>query len=246
MLLKAKQWLTLDDASKRLSESFDEDVTPKDILQLAIENKLNISYLLSGRVDLLMRDEDALYGWLYTEAVINDKALRIKIDGLIKMVLSEIVLGVTDIDSDLYNSDGYWWSVIDGDNEFRPIWIGRDDIHDEYFVDKVENIPLKLRWLVIQTVDLLEFERLMLKAQDQKLKLSVPLTLDRRKAELERLIENVGLDNLKPLGRLGVWQKLTEMNPVLFPVRIKADETVKAFYNNNPHISFPKGRKPKV
>jgi len=171
MLLKAKQWITLDDASKRLSESFNEDVTTKDILQLAIENRLNISYFLSGRVALLIKDEDALYGWSYTKSVINDKALRLKISGLIKVVLSEIVLGVTDIDNDLFDQSGYWWSVIDGENEFRPIWIGREDVHDESFVDIVDNIPLKLRCLVIQTADLLEFERSLLDEQNQELKI---------------------------------------------------------------------------
>lgn len=46
-LLKAKKWLTLEDAARRLSISFDEKITESDIVQLCAEKRLSISVCLT-------------------------------------------------------------------------------------------------------------------------------------------------------------------------------------------------------
>lgn len=66
---------------------------------------------------------------------------------------------------------------------------------------------------------------------------------EKREQELERLIADKGLDCLEPLGRIGVWQKLTKIEPKLFPYRTAPkDSTVKKFFDNQPLISFERGR----
>jgi hypothetical protein len=243
-LLKAKQWLTLEDAAKRLSISFDEDVTQKEVLQLTIEGKLALSYLLVGHAHLLVKDENALYGWRYTKKVINDKVLTVNNNGLLRNVLSQVVLGVTDLDSDQVASDiYYWWSVVDEGEEYRPIFIGREDVNDEYFADKVSNIPLKLRWLVIQTKHLIEFEQSLLDEQDKQAKPIQQKIQSQREQVLTQLIKQFSQDKLVILGRLGVWQELTKIDKSLFPPRDNANEALpKAFFRLQRLISFKSGR----
>lgn len=43
-LFKLKEWLTIEDACKRLSVIFEEEVGTKDLIQLVIEEKINVSY----------------------------------------------------------------------------------------------------------------------------------------------------------------------------------------------------------
>lgn len=43
-LFRLKQWLTIEDACKRLSVVFGEEVSSKDLIQLVIEEQINISY----------------------------------------------------------------------------------------------------------------------------------------------------------------------------------------------------------
>jgi len=243
--LKEKEWLTLEDAAKRLTVSLGEAVTKNDIFQLAIKDKLQISYLLSGQVDLLVKDEDALYGWAYNQDVIKDRALTIKLSGAIIEVLSEIVLGVTKLDDNLFDSveQGYWWSVVDGCQEYRPISIYGLDPYDEYFADLVDNIPLKLRWLVIQTEQLLEFEQSLADEHSLQKNTRKPSVDDLRKGELKRLIDEDGLENIRNLGRLAVWNTLADRSPEYFDISKKINDTIKAFFTKNALISFPKGRR---
>lgn len=47
-LKNLKQWHTLESAAKRLTDSFEEEITPRDILQLCFEGQLKLSVILQG------------------------------------------------------------------------------------------------------------------------------------------------------------------------------------------------------
>ena len=60
----------------------------------------------------------------------------------------------------------------------------------------------------------------------------------KREQVLEQLINNTGLDELKKLGRLEVWKKLSGMNKEIFPPRIQVDSTIKGFFSKQNSIKF--------
>ena len=51
-LFKLKEWVTLPDAAKRLAITFGEDVTEADVLQLALDGKLQLSIYLVNAVEV--------------------------------------------------------------------------------------------------------------------------------------------------------------------------------------------------
>ncbi len=59
-----------------------------------------------------------------------------------------------------------------------------------------------------------------------------------RNEVLTRLIEKEEHDELKKLGQLGVWNKLTEVNKVLFPPKTKRDETLIKFFSKQHLLKF--------
>jgi hypothetical protein len=61
-LFALKRWLTLEDTAARLSASADEPVTVRDILQLALEGHLNISWYLRNRPARRVAPVSLLFG----------------------------------------------------------------------------------------------------------------------------------------------------------------------------------------
>ncbi len=51
-LLKLKKWLSLDDACKRLSTVFEEEVNISDLIQLVIDNKIRISWYFQSNQNI--------------------------------------------------------------------------------------------------------------------------------------------------------------------------------------------------
>lgn len=71
-LLKLKQWLTVNDAAKRISISADEEITEADILQLALDGHLTLSvYFVNhtrGRLGKIIPYEDTEWHFLKVPA----------------------------------------------------------------------------------------------------------------------------------------------------------------------------------
>jgi len=61
---------------------------------------------------------------------------------------------------------------------------------------------------------------------------------EQREQVLEQLIIDAGLDELKKLGQLATWQKLTEMDSNLFSKRVNKDSTIKKFFDKQSLINF--------
>mgnify|MGYP000450364611 CR=1 FL=1 len=67
--------------------------------------------------------------------------------------------------------------------------------------------------------------------------------LQQREEALKELIEEIGLERLIPMKRIGVWAELTKRDPDLFPFRGKPkDAMVKTFFGESKLISFKRGR----
>ena len=247
--IKNKDWLTMDDASRQLASLYQEDVCAKDVLQLVVENKLQISYYLPPFTDLLTKDEDTMYGWSNTPIRKNEQVFTLKVDGVVQSAILRVVFEQVDIDTDLIESEGCWWSVFDEQGiEYRPIdnkW--REEEGEECFADKVENVPFLYKWLVIERRCLLDFIHENLNSKQKTPdgdNYTFKITIQQQREQLlAELINQREQADLITLGRLGVWKELTKMNSELFPFRDNSgDSTLKKFFDNQKLITFKRGR----
>lgn len=156
-LFKLKGWFSLDDASKYFREVLNTGLTSQDIFQFGVEGKIHLSYLLEGSAELLVRDQTSMYGWSYQGDRVEGAVFKLNIQGMVKDKLSEVVLGITSSDKNLIDDDNIWWSVFRENEEYRLVSIGLEDPNDPYLADKVPNLPLKTKWIVIDSPDFWSF-----------------------------------------------------------------------------------------
>ncbi len=84
-LFKLKEWLTLEDAAKRLTTSFEEEISEADCLQLALDRHITISVLLDSSVYVIASEvikttqRESLAG--FTVSTSDDGAIVHLLDG---------------------------------------------------------------------------------------------------------------------------------------------------------------------
>jgi len=84
--------------------------------------------------------------------------------------------------------------------------------------------------LVIQKKHLIEFEAKYVEEQQLKLTKKKEPRQKRQEQALRKLIDERGEDVLKQLGRIGIWNLLSDIDSRLFPHREKADSMVSGFF----------------
>jgi len=94
-LFKLKKWLSLNDTAIRLSNSFEEEISVNDILQLALEDKIGLCWLLNNQLlceakyslTLFLSDHDSME---FTE----NKKLPKKYANIVSEITDEFVFTV--------------------------------------------------------------------------------------------------------------------------------------------------------
>jgi len=133
----------------------------------------------------------------------------------------------------------YKWCVLDDNGDlYSPIvFLGNwfpGSYFPNYFLGSTtldfNRVLPSINKMVIQTKHLIEFEAKYVEEQQLKLTKKKEPRQKRQEQALRKLIDERGEDVLKQLGRIGIWNLLSDIDSRLFPHREKADPMVSGFF----------------